>query len=772
MGINTPMNCVSVGSTSTFSYQATNANPNWTYTWSTSAGGSVVSGQGTPNVNIYWTSGSNTACDRWVNVIVNDGQGCTYNYALANSVQGKCTVVKIAPQYSPNAVSGPGMYSSPSWACESDYNSGTYSNYQIANPQGAHTYEWSKSSNGGFNSPPIGPSVQIAWGAPNPLPCNAHLNVRVTNNFTGCADYIFNPPGHCISIAEKPQNAFISGPSVVYGDSCRTRYTSSAYCTAAGAHTQITTSWLVTGGSPGHFTNPCVYPLPYSGYFPDTFFVRWGGPPGLGFVKHIQRGATSGCYTTDIKPVTILPGIPARARIYGDRLLCMNADTLLYHAPDSAGIAFQWSVTNGTLLSGQGNDSIWVAWPSGLTAGSVKLVVMGSGCMDSSTIIVNSLSAVSIVGPALACDSTPRIYNAGFQHGSASYAWSIIGGTIQSGQNTPQVNVVWNNTGQNVLSLIMDNGQCADTATFSPNLVARPQIFLGNDTTICRGDTLTLTPGPNFNNYFWVPFIPSNPIGLITQPGQYRVTVTDSNGCVDTDTIIIRFPPIPIINPSGNLEICAGDSVLLSLTPNNGTFEWNTLDTTSSIWATQSGTYHASWTSPEGCEEPTSNSATIILRPIPSGPIIYSAGMLYAPFGITYQWYLNGQPLGLSNNPIFPALPGTYQVWVKNYYHCQAWSDTLQFPIVDTQSPEDRSIFTLTPNPAKYSARLYFAKPLMENQILMIWNTAGQLMVKELIPLGIVEWKLDLHNFANGIYLLQIQNGNDLLQQRLLIQHE
>lgn len=93
-------------------------------------------------------------------------------------------------------------------------------------------------------------------------------------------------------------------------------------------------------------------------------------------------------------------------------------------------------------------------------------------------------------------------------------------------------------------------------------------IDLGNDTTICYHDTLTLNAGNPGFYYLWSTGETTNSIICTTTTNDttisYHVAVTDSNGCVVSDTIIVTFDPclsikdiinIPLINIFPNPSI-------------------------------------------------------------------------------------------------------------------------------------------------------------------------------------------------------------------------
>lgn len=68
--------------------------------------------------------------------------------------------------------------------------------------------------------------------------------------------------------------------------------------------------------------------------------------------------------------------------------------------------------------------------------------------------------------------------------------------------------------------------------------VDNPVITLGNDTTICWGDALTLTPGSGFASYNWSTNETTESIS-VTDEDTYSVTVTDDNGCEGSTSIAV-----------------------------------------------------------------------------------------------------------------------------------------------------------------------------------------------------------------------------------------
>ncbi len=92
---------------------------------------------------------------------------------------------------------------------------------------------------------------------------------------------------------------------------------------------------------------------------------------------------------------------------------------------------------------------------------------------------------------------------------------------------------------------------------YYPSLV----VSLGNDTTLCSGNSITLNPG-NFTNYLWESGSTSSS-QIINSSGVYWVKVSDNHGCSATDSILLAFHALPVINLGNDKEFCSTDNMIL-----------------------------------------------------------------------------------------------------------------------------------------------------------------------------------------------------------------
>ena len=123
----------------------------------------------------------------------------------------------------------------------------------------------------------------------------------------------------------------------------------------------------------------------------------------------------------------------------------------------------------------------------------------------------------------------------------------------------------------------------SDTDTFSMVVFDRPDVDLGGDVTLCNASMLTLDAGAH-NSTMWFDGTTSQTITLndgeepLMDDFNLWVTVGDTNGCSDSDTILVKVEDQPIIYLGNNIDACIKDSVVLSVDDVYDNFTWSTGD--------------------------------------------------------------------------------------------------------------------------------------------------------------------------------------------------
>lgn len=90
-----------------------------------------------------------------------------------------------------------------------------------------------------------------------------------------------------------------------------------------------------------------------------------------------------------------------------------------------------------------------------------------------------------------------------------------------------------------------ETGNCNKKVATVEIVNTNPVVNLGNDTTICAGETLTLDAGNVSSTYVWSNSNAVTQTIEVTNPGNYVVQVLDTNGCTGIGSIIVSVNELP-----------------------------------------------------------------------------------------------------------------------------------------------------------------------------------------------------------------------------------
>ncbi len=186
---------------------------------------------------------------------------------------------------------------------------------------------------------------------------------------------------------------------------------------------------------------------------------------------------------------------------------------------------------------------------------------------------------------------------------------------------------------------------------------------IGNDTTLCFGDSLLLNTGIPFGNHVWQDGS-ANSTFWVTQPGAYWVNVS-FGPCVGGDTILINYENVLPFSLGNDTSFCFGDSILLNASAANASkYIWNTGDTTDVIWATVSG-YYSVQAGSNGCIETDDITISVDLDDILIAPdtliCTQQSANLWASGADKYLWSTGDT---IANIVVQPTQTTTYTLIV------------------------------------------------------------------------------------------------------------
>lgn len=239
----------------------------------------------------------------------------------------------------------------------------------------------------------------------------------------------------------------------------------------------------------------------------------------LATADYILTGTdNNGCADTDTVHVTVhpLPVVDA-----GNDVQVCDGESVSLNA--SGAQNYQWS-------NNQPNGSTFI--PTLTTLLNVSGTdANGCSATDQLAITVLPLPLVTAGQDLAVCSGESIVLNG---NGAQNYSWN---NQVQNG-----VAFVPATTQNYIVEGTAANG-CTDTDTVHVTVHALPTINLGNDTTTCSNyGPVTLDAGSGFASYTW-----NNNAHTQTTTanitGTYSVTVTDANGCENSDAISVVFDP-------------------------------------------------------------------------------------------------------------------------------------------------------------------------------------------------------------------------------------
>jgi gliding motility-associated-like protein len=215
----------------------------------------------------------------------------------------------------------------------------------------------------------------------------------------------------------------------------------------------------------------------------------------------------------------------------------------------------------------------------------------------------------------------------------------------------------------------------------------KAQFNLGNDTTICAGDSIILNAGSGYTSYLWQDGSTDSTF-TVKLPGLYWCRVTTlTDTTADTVVITVKYPPIVNLGP--DISICAGNSVTFHAGNFGSTYLWQNGSTDSVFTTSSTGLYSVTVTNQCGSDADSVRIINIYPKPQPNlgndttvcstSPITLDAGSGYSSY--IWQNSSTGQTLIVSS-------PGTYSVTVTNINNCQG-ADTI---IISQGQPPDVSL--------------------------------------------------------------------------------
>lgn len=514
-------------------------------------GGTILSGQLTPTVNVQWGPGQIGSLGLYIT-------GC-------NTV---CTDTSWV--YIP-IVAANGTISGPAKVCPGDCEY-----YSLPLFSGA-TYHWSlRGSCGILQDSTCCEKVRICW--PSYLfQCNDTLSVTYYDSILHCG-------GTASMIIRLRPKLDIQGDALVCANVISTYYSLGG----------ISCNWYIAPNTPSLSpANPT-----------STLNINWNNIPGNYVITAIPANPNQVCNDSVKYNVTVVAPPPAPL-FTGDTIICPGSSAS-YCAVGNG--LLNWIVIGGTPSTAIGN-CMTVNWGN---SGPYLVQAYQQGtkapfCNSDTTtqnVYAASVGPPALTGTLTACANatytyaTTTLYPAG-----TTYTWSLnlpnSGAILSPGSSSTQIQ--WGNNAPQNVTVTLSVSVCGvlkqNTMVVALNPAPAPSIAqIGS---LCAGGAAQLQVSGGTYTYNWSgPSLYTSIVNptIINLSGLYQVTVTDANNCtaVTQKNVTYVSSPTANISTSYNLHQCLGTvySVNLCALGNaNYTYAWSNFASTQCTTVSSPGSY-------------------------------------------------------------------------------------------------------------------------------------------------------------------------------------
>ena len=461
-----------------------------------------------------------------------------------------------------------------------------------------------------------------------------------------------------------------------------------------------------------------------------TYDYQWylNGKEIAGEISNIYYPVTSGEYylkttsqygcekLSNKKNIIVIPAPDAIIESGGDSLFC-EGTFLTINANKNSNFEYTWYKDNVEII-GENNFNL-NAYETGIYLVLIKDNVTNCSSTSNSlklstepspVVILNSSNATICQRDSVELTST---YNENW-----TYKW-YYNNILLPDENTY---IYYAKTAGDYSVVVLSEINCTDTSNIQ-NLSVLPNPI----PTVTQSDYFLSTK--NYSSIQWnkdgsAINDATEQIYLVSESGDYSVSVLNPNGCYATSAEITVCYPIPEIEAEEN-----------KLTASNGiAFQWFVDDNLISgaeqqvHYAQLSGDYTVEVTHLDNCI--SQSKPFHICVPVPTIDLVEN-NILESSAGKTYQWYLNDEPITDAISKIYQVNEsGYYTVEVLSFEDCLYRSEPFYIVISGIDFPTYSSSFSVLPNPVKKDLKFNLTSEYNGNILINITDISGNMVLQ------------------------------------------
>jgi uncharacterized repeat protein (TIGR01451 family) len=383
------------------------------------------------------------------------------------------------------------------------------------------------------------------------------------------------------------------------------------------------------------------------------------------------------CVATESVTVTVFPQPIVEAGV--DQSACQGQSVTFTASANSGTPTYNYVWSNGA-------NTNTTTFNATTTTTYTVTVTDGNGCLDTDDALLTVFDISAASPTPTICLNQSATINATVNSGTASaYLWSTT-------ETTSSISVTPLTAGTHDFTItVTDVNGCTDVATVTITVNPLPTANAGLDTEVCAGlpTTLTATGGVS---YLWSNGVASAATSVAPSVSTtYTVTVTDGNGCMATDDVLVTAHPLPSVNAGTDQNICLSRTATIAAVGTGGTgsltYTWDNglpSQTTHTVSPTVSTVYNVTVTDTKGCIF-TDNVAVNLLSPLNvsvNSPVVcigssatITASVSNGDGNNSYAWD-NSLPNQAAHTLTNPVGTTTYNVTVTDGLGCVGSAQT------------------------------------------------------------------------------------------------
>jgi hypothetical protein len=478
------------------------------------------------------------------------------------------------------------------------------------------------------------------------------------------------------------------------------------------------------------------------------------------------------CASTSATVSVVIHPLPQVAVAWAGSPAICEGDSLELVASASPNQQLLW-YHDEALLPNEAGSSIWVS-DAGEYHALVTETITGCEAITSS-VFLEYLPQQEVMIVA----NGPTVFCAGDQlqlsiaAGSGSIEWLNNNAPIVGASE-----VLWTVFDSGIYSArITDSNGCralSNSVEVIVELLPDGSLSVENDwPVLCGTDTLTISAAPGYA-YIWM-LGDSVLVGeesaelLVTVPGSYSVELTNTVGCLALSQaveVVMFEAPVVLMEPTGSVNICAGQTQLLDVQASAAlSYTWLLdgvefiTDFVNALEVSQAGVWTALVVDENGC---SALSEALNLGVLDVATPVITAGastpdglLLLSDDAAGHQWFLNGETIPDATDAEYLATSdGIYSV-ISIEDVCESEVSAGFEVVLGVVTLPSSAGIALYPNPSTDQLRLMFSQG--QGSTYRIYDASGSVVYSGVITQ--MQTTVDVQFWSAGIYSVVTEQG-------------